>query len=532
MLDPTTPSLTEIQAGEVMKFCIRLCYGFSATAAPSKDLYIWAMRSGGFRAYMTGPTPLEAQQSTDEEGSFFFQIQPIVAGKYVMSITLGARHIDGSPFTCHVVAGPTLPENTEVTGIGLLCGETGQQTSFLVRCRDRIGNRRAEGGDDVQGFLTGPIALDCRVTDNANGSYTVMYSTLICGDYQVFIKVNNRVVPSCPLLLSVVAGKTYGPSSYCSGDGLQRAVGGIENFFTIQAQDVAGNPRILGGDDFKVVIDGPQTVEGRILDYDNGTYRVEYLVQKSGDFKVHATLHGQNLRGSPYSLLVAPAEVLPVRCEARGVGIRDCIAGEDAKFTIVARDEFKNQLQAGGCKFDVSVRGPVNMTAQVRDMRNGLYECVWRTSKAGIYFVSVTLYGVDIAASPFRVVAEAGPASPKGCYVVSGAIDGGYVGTECCFTIQSCDCFGNRRKSHLVGVMDCQLTSRAGMGGGDTFAVFISGTAVVEAVVRCGTVSAAHCSPPQRPANWAVRRFLRPTHWWRLLRFGARPDAGAPNHSR
>jgi hypothetical protein len=110
-----------------------------------------------------------------------------------------------------------------------------------------------------------------------------------------------------------------------------------------------------------------------------------------------------------------------------------------------------------------------------------------------VYFASVLLDGVDIGklsakhaksctvdkrysasdpsdpagGSPFKLTVDPGPAHANGCSAFGPGVDGGYVGVETSFTIQSRDYFGNTRTS-----------------GGDVFSVEIGGTASAEMRMR------------------------------------------------
>jgi hypothetical protein len=89
-----------------------------------------------------------------------------------------------------------------------------------------------------------------------------------------------------PFVLSVVAGKTHGPSSTAIGEGLKTAFAGLEAEFIIEARDIIGNQRVVGDDAFQVAIEGPSTPQISVFDRDDGTYLVSYVVSNTGDYVV------------------------------------------------------------------------------------------------------------------------------------------------------------------------------------------------------------------------------------------------------
>jgi hypothetical protein len=89
-------------------------------------------------------------------------------------------------------------------------------------------------------------------------------------------------------VLSVVAGKTHGPSSTAIGDGLKTAFAGQEAEFIIEARDIIGNQRVVGDDAFHVAMEGPSTPQISVFDRDDGTYLVSYVVSETGDYVVRS----------------------------------------------------------------------------------------------------------------------------------------------------------------------------------------------------------------------------------------------------
>ncbi|XP_032237148.1 uncharacterized protein LOC5511879 isoform X2 [Nematostella vectensis] len=60
--------------------------------------------------------------------------------------------------------------------------------------------------------------------------------------------------------------------------------------FSIQSQTTAGRPKTIGGDSWRVQINGPSSVAGTVFDHANGTYEVLLLVTVPGLYSVDAVL--------------------------------------------------------------------------------------------------------------------------------------------------------------------------------------------------------------------------------------------------
>jgi hypothetical protein len=352
-----TLDITKMFVGATVAFNLSVRYSFSSTGnIATEDIDQWVYRSGAFHCSLFGPIILKAEIKHVGHGTYTVSYSPHVAGDFQVHLTLGSRHIDGSPFPCTVTAGATETDNTEISGIGLLCGESGKEQQFEIKCKDRFLNMRTSGGDDIRVSLIGPISLDAFVADHGNGCYTAKYNTLICGEYRVYVYVNKLEVSSCPYTLAIVAGRSYAPASTCSGRNLFRAIAGEGSQFKIQAYDVAGNIRILGGDSFEAVLRGPVTIPATVLDLDDGTYQVEYIPTYSAIYELHVTLGGHHCQGSPFRLEVSPSLVVPVRCCAFGQALQEAFVGLECLFIIEARDKHRNRLQSGGCNFVVNAR--------------------------------------------------------------------------------------------------------------------------------------------------------------------------------
>ena len=105
-------------------------------------------------------------------------------------------------------------------------------------------------------------------------------------------------------MASVVPAHTYAPSCRAWGQGLHTAVVGHEAEFQIEAKDLIGNRKIIGGECFTCKATGPAAVDVQVLDCDDGTYVGRYVVTAAGEYLLDVMYDGLSLNGSPFSLKV------------------------------------------------------------------------------------------------------------------------------------------------------------------------------------------------------------------------------------
>ena len=135
-------------------------------------------------------------------------------------------------------------------------------------------------------------------------------------------------------------------------------------------------------------------------------------------------------RGSPGSPpgsmprggLLEGSPTVAATCVLTGEGLHSAMARQKATFTIEARDVSGNKQQAGGEKFKVSIRGASQVRAKVIDKENGDYAVEYKASTSGSYTVSITLNGVSLPGSPFRLEVLTPAPDPTKCVLRGDAL--------------------------------------------------------------------------------------------------------------
>jgi hypothetical protein len=175
-------------------------------------------------------------------------------------------------------------------------------------------------------------------------------------------------------------------------------------------------------------------------------------------------LSGIPLRGSPFSLRVAPAPTHTRSCLrlfAPSHGrLDDAVAGNSSRFQIVARDQFGNVRREGGDMFESSLIGPAAAGATVTDMGDGAYSVQYAPTVAGEYLLSLTREGDHVQGSPFALRVWPAVTRADSCIVHGRGTAAGDAGYSQTFRIEARDAYNNPR-----GV------------GGDLFAAVLTGPA-------------------------------------------------------
>lgn len=202
------------------------------------------------------------------------------------------EHVLGSPFLLRVQPAMTQGQLCLVSGAGLALGAAGENASFMIEACDSFGNSRGIGGDlCIVDIVPARVAADAsapvrrthraHVRDCKDGWYEVSYNVEEIGRYLLHISVGGEPIVGSPSHLVVSGGRTYGPATIRRGASpkdreLPTAIAGVPYAFVIEARDDFDVPRGKGGDQFAVVLSGPQQQQGQLLDLSDGSYEVSF----------------------------------------------------------------------------------------------------------------------------------------------------------------------------------------------------------------------------------------------------------------
>jgi hypothetical protein len=359
----------------------------------------------------------------------------------------------------------TSPIHSTVTGRGVVLCTQYEDTVVVVQARDKYGNQRESGGDEVDVQLVPVDDVTFDFVDKADGTYDVTFRVPLMTTYSLSLQLNRRTPdtehisshadipsitgmggvaaacldvtaldvtgPGCaaapdgadqavceaaasadgqtPCVFSaavaeVVAaeGRRFGSpynvqsldpnrnnpitsfeGTFAFGDGLSSGTVGIEREFEIQAVSVNNRNQIKGGDNFTVVLAGPERIEAEVFDLEIGRYTVRYMVKLAGDYLMFIELQARTeglketdatiCKGAlgcnwvnvtsrspdlPTMLRFLPGEITAPTCTAEGLA-QTVTAGQTNLVNLYARDSQQNDIDYANTdaasKFSVTI---------------------------------------------------------------------------------------------------------------------------------------------------------------------------------
>ena len=205
------------------------------------------------------------------------------------------------------------------------------------------------------------------------------------------------------------------------GPGVVRATAGVAATIGIEARDELKNKRLSGGDIFAVRLtlagendnDDAVVEHGVVMDNGDGTYVAYYTCTVAGSYSCEVLIGNDEQCGdSPYDVVVEPARANAKRCIVEGDGTRLARAGERSEFSVVARDEFDNdvrdalldQLPLHVSITDVSGHDVIaDGGAKIEDDGCGRLVVSYAPRKAGFHRLVVSCNDVLIGSSPYSL---------------------------------------------------------------------------------------------------------------------------------
>jgi uncharacterized protein (DUF2141 family) len=279
------------------------------------------------------------------------------------------------------------PGKSWAEGPGLVEGKTTRSNPFTIHAIDADGNAVPHGGDPFVVGISGPSSSPANIKDNGDGTYSVDYVVDTAGDYVIDVSLHGLPIKDSPF--KVLIKPNVDPNfSYAEGPGLEGAVDNEEAHFTIFARDGYDQPRTEGGDDFEVIIDGPERVPVKLVDNGDGTYAVSYLPVIAGDYVIQVNLEGQPIKNSPHSVKVT-----------EGIDLENT-GFTTFSFTIQTRDKNKQSRSFGGDLFQVDASGPAALDVDTSDNGDGSYTARFIPPLPGQYEFVVTFNGRKLTSKP------------------------------------------------------------------------------------------------------------------------------------
>ena len=367
-------------------------------------------------------------------GKYQAQFVPMVAGTYSLAITLKDTQILNSPFKLVVTPGDIEPTKC-VSDLATTATMAAGSTLFMViTTKDIYGNVISTGGRtditilakyvDSTAFASPISAPDLtnwaalygtdisgNYKDESNGKYTGQETIFRAGSFKLNVNIAGLAISGSPVTLTVNPTTIYG--SKCVAVGFNTAaVAGVAQSFQVQARDYYSNnvATLIGSVSNAAVtlrsVDYNTVIStGTITDVATkaGAYAVVYTSTLSGVYKLHVTLGGVNITGSPFDVTVSAASTTTATsCTISGLNMA-LTAGDKLNFLIEARDSYGNiratstaEAFAATLTSSASVATPLSSTSQ----NNGTYLVSTVITTADTYSLSVSFGGVAIKNVP------------------------------------------------------------------------------------------------------------------------------------
>ncbi|XP_076078656.1 filamin-A-like isoform X12 [Mytilus galloprovincialis] len=342
------------------------------------------------------------------DGTFAVQYIPDDLGTYVLRVKYAGKDVPCSPFkvTSHptgdaskcVIKEGLEKKTVQVNKETVICVDASQAGEGKVTCRIRS----PQGSD-----------IDIDIVENADGTFSLLFTPQIEGAYTISIKFGGQTVPGGEYDIQVTTypvcdwnGSTaVSPEEY--EEYLKQPVG--EDLITADTVDSVKSAapgaglfapvdlRIPVGPIFNfvsayVVMPSGKKAYPKIEDNKDGTVTICYQPTETGLHELHVNYNNSEIEGSPFKFHVDAVNSGHVT--AYGPGLTHGIVNEPAYFTIVTKD-------AGAGGLSLSIEGPSKTEIKCQDNGDGTCTVSYVPTAPGEYQITVKFAGQNISGSPF-----------------------------------------------------------------------------------------------------------------------------------
>ena len=352
--------------------------------------------------------------------------------------------IADSPFALEVLADAPSASHSVAHGPWLRGeGTAGEEMRVVVILRDQFGNVCEQSPDGVGVVLKGAYEVPGsvrRFSRNGVSGIEAIATPQVAGRYWLHLTLRGAPIGRSPYGFTLKPAKADARSSEMWGGGITAASAGVPAYFAIQLRDALGNAASDGADDVKAYVEPPSRIVRQALgnappspgeeeaalirEEDDGNETCECTIQQTGGeaglfsgvwrtlragrHRMHVTLRGEPLPGSPFIIISSPG---PTHAPSsnfyiEGGASREFRPNELVVVRIFARDRWTNVRGEGGDDFHIFVQGAARPSMQeLEDLRSGEYELRLRLPLSGSYFVHVQIAkgAVPLQSSPLKV---------------------------------------------------------------------------------------------------------------------------------
>ncbi|XP_039904308.1 filamin-C-like isoform X1 [Simochromis diagramma] len=361
-------------------------------------VYTKGAGSGELKVTVKGPKGLEESVNVleMENGLYECNYYPVMAGKYIVTVTWGGHSIPRSPFEVYV-SEEAGPQKVRAWGPGLETGMVGKSADFVV---EAIGTEVGTLGFSIEGPSQAKIECD----DKGDGSCDVRYWPTEPGDYAVHVICDDEDIKDSPFMAHILpaASVIFPEKVKCYGPGLE-PLGCIVNKpadFTIDTHGAGrGELKLYAQDSDGFPIDV------QITDNGDSTYFCVYIPTKPIKHTIIVTWGEVNVPNSPFRVTIGEGSH-PENVKVYGPGVEKTglKANEPTYFTVDCSEAGQGDVSIG-IKCAPGVVGPAEADIDFDIIKNDndTFTVKYMPPGPGQYTIMVLFADQEIPISPFRI---------------------------------------------------------------------------------------------------------------------------------
>jgi len=246
--------------------------------------------------------------------------------------------------------------------------------------------------------VDGPEKLKGTVTPKGNGVYTITFKPTKPGSYTVSIYLFGKLVLK-PFTNTI--SQNVGHALLEGGK-----AGFVEEpvEFVLSLTDSNKHPIDIDHEAIELSVAGPDKshLGGKATKNEAGKYSLVFVPKHDGDHHVDVLVYGRSILKDK---IVTSVKVGPDNAHTEVKFADGLTDGEDATFTITAKDRNGKPLSFGGAGFEAVAKGPdgKEISVAVHDNGNGTYSGSFAPDFAGKYGVALRRNGKPVRDEPYNV---------------------------------------------------------------------------------------------------------------------------------
>ena len=198
------------------KLTVHVLWSHGAKQMDALMAAAWVAKKGGFSFQFSGPHdghkcvwtqagPVTWYVAAAAKKAGTYSLMPMIGGKLMPSF---------EPLRMSITRGTTYVPHTKVSGLGLFAATIGKTSHIAWETWDQYMNKNRYGGDAFVFEVSGPVHVECDMTDHQDGSYSAWWRPTRNGEYIVTIQLGNEHLIGSPWVVQVFSAEpAYAP--YC-----------------------------------------------------------------------------------------------------------------------------------------------------------------------------------------------------------------------------------------------------------------------------------------------------------------------------